>query len=105
VRDLLSAIRFLDEGGLAHATVYTFSNEERLSLEEWVADHDPIFLDNPPEERTIAGVRALYSPTSPDGLPAPSAYLATSGLVFGISALKTGDFDSIATDFRLTVQE
>jgi hypothetical protein len=82
--------------------VYAYSNPEKLALEDWVANHDPIFLDYPPEERTISGVRALYSPTSGDGLPSPSAYLLTSGYVFGLSGLKAADFNSIAADFRLT---
>jgi hypothetical protein len=79
-----------------------YSNPRNLALEDWVAGHDPIFLDNPPEERTISGENALYSPTSGDGLPSPNAYLSTDGHVFGLSGLKDADFNSIAADFRLT---
>jgi hypothetical protein len=104
IRDLLSATRFLDQNGLVHASVYVFSNPKVQSLEDWVADHDPIFLDHPPEERTIAGARALYSPTSADGLPAPSAYFAAGQTIFGVSGLKVADFDVIVTDFRLSEQ-
>jgi hypothetical protein len=102
IRDFLRATQFIGSDGFTHASIYVFQNPNGSTLEDWIAEHNPIFLDHPPEERTISGQRALFSGVSAVGLPTGAAYLQFDGLVINVSGLSPADFDDLVTGFRLS---
>jgi hypothetical protein len=100
-RDSVSGIAFLDQNGLRHGSVYVFRNPSGLSLEDWIMDHNPIFFDQPPQDRTIAGMPALFSDKSL-GLPVAHAYIARGDLVFEIGGLTQAEFEQLVSLFRFS---
>jgi hypothetical protein len=100
-RDFRSGIDFVAEDGYRHAAIYVFENPSGLSLRDWILDHNPIFFDQPPQERTIAGMPALFSDKSL-GLPVGHAYIARGDLVFEISGLSPAEFEELVSGFRFT---
>ncbi len=101
IRDFVSAVEFVDVDGLRRGSVYVFGNPMRRSLEQWIAEHDPIFFDEPPVETTVAGLRALFSGVDSEGLPRALAYADKTPLVLSIAGLKADDYARLAAGLRL----
>jgi hypothetical protein len=70
----LGGIEFERDDGVRVAAVFVFANPDGLSLQNWILEYNPIFLDEDRrvEETTISGEPALFAPISAVGTPSPA---------------------------------
>jgi hypothetical protein len=99
IRDYLGHVEFFGKDDFRHASVYVFSNPDRLPLREWIDSHDPIFAEADPRDIVIAGAKGLFVDKDFSGLPTAHAYVEQGGKVYGLFGLTLDEFQTLTDKF------
>jgi len=98
IRDLANWINFIAKDELPHASILVYANPGSLSLEKWIKENNPIFLDSErmAKERIVAGQPALFTAIDAEGLPRGEAYISDEDRIIYITTLRLEEFDRFA---------